>query len=76
MNVVLYLFRLSEVVKINFLNHKHLDRINSSDVVMDEKLNNYSIMKYKDLQFFKYSSTELYQEYLDNKIYKKESWNI
>ena len=39
---------------------------------MDEKLNTYSNMKYKDLQFFKYSSTELYQEYLDNKIYKKE----
>ena len=55
-----------------FLNHKHLDRINSSDVVMNEKLNNYSIMKYKDLQFFKYSSTELYQKYLYNKIYKKE----
>ena len=39
---------------------------------MNEKLNTYSNMKYKDLQFFKYSPTELYQEYLDNKIYKKE----
>ena len=39
---------------------------------MNEKLNAYSNMKYKDLQFFKYSITELYQEYLDNKIYKKE----
>ena len=72
MNDFLYLFWSSEVVETIFLNHKHLDRINSSDVVMNEKLNTYSIMKYKDLQFFKYSSTELYQEYLDNKIYKKE----
>ena len=55
-----------------FLNHKHLDRVNSNDVVMNEKLNTYSNMKYKYLQFFKYSSIELYQEYLDNKIYKKE----
>ena len=39
---------------------------------MNENLNTYSNMKYKALQFFKYSSTELYQEYLDNKIYKKE----
>ena len=55
-----------------FSNHKHLDRINSSDVVMNEKLNTYSNTKCKDLQVFKYSPTELYQEYLDNKIYKKE----
>ena len=55
-----------------FSNNKHLDRVNSSDVVMNEKLNAYSNMKYKDLQFFKYSPIELYQEYLDNKIYKKE----
>ena len=55
-----------------FSNHKHLDRVNSNDVVIDEKLNTYSNIKCKDLQFFKYSSTELYQEYLDNKIYKKE----
>ena len=40
---------------------------------MNEKLNTYSNMKYKVLQFFKYSSTELYQEYLDNKIYKKNN---
>ena len=55
-----------------FSNHKHLDRINSSYVVMNEKLNTYSNMKCKYLQFFKYSPIELYQEYLDNKIYKKE----
>ena len=55
-----------------FSNYKHLDRINNSDVVMDEQLNAYSNMKCKDLQFFKYSPIELYQEYLDNKIYKKE----
>ena len=72
LNVVLYLFGLSEVVKIIFSNHKHLDRVNSNDVVMNEKLNTYSNMKYKYLQFFKYSPIELYQKYLDNKIYKKE----
>ena len=66
------MFWSSIVVETIFLNHKYLYRINSSDVVMNEKLNNYSNIKYKNLQFFKYSSTELYQKYLDNKIYKKE----
>ena len=61
-----------KLLRLFFSNHKHLDRINSNDVVMNEKLNTYSIMKYKDLQFFKYSSIELYQKYLYNKIYKKE----
>jgi len=60
-----------KLLRLFFLNHKYLDRINSSYVVMNEKLNTYSNMKYKNLQFFKYSFTELYQEYLDNKIYKK-----
>ena len=72
LNVVLCLFGSSEVAEIIFSNHKHLDRINNSDVIMNEKLNAYSNIKCKDLQFFKYSPTELYQEYLDNKIYKKE----
>ena len=70
--MVLCLFGSSEVAEIIFSNHKHLDRINNSDVIMNEKLNTYSNMKCKDLQFFKYSPIELYQEYLDNKIYKKE----
>ena len=70
--MVLCLFGSSEVVETIFSNHKHLDRVNNSDVVMNEKLNAYSNMKYKYLQFFKYFPIELYQEYLDNKIYKKE----
>ena len=62
-----------KLLRLFFSNNKYLDRVNSNDVFMNEKLNNYSNMKYKNLQFFKYSSTELYHKYLDNKFTKNNN---